>query len=180
MLLPDHEIRTLCKERALVFPFYEKNVQPASIDVTLGTEFRIFEPHDDRCIDLADPVDITKRVIAGESGFVLHPGEFALGVTEEVVTMPDDLVARIEGKSSLGRLGLIVHATAGFIDPGFKGRITLEMTNLMRLPLVLRPGQLIGQISFHVMTAPVQKRYDGRYQNSMTVDASRYGQTVRR
>lgn len=172
MILPDLRIRALAEE-GMITPFKPENIQPASIDVTLSDHFRIFEPHDEGFIDLEAPIDITKFVQSDR--FVLHPGEFALGVTEEVVNMPDDLVARIEGKSSLGRLGLIVHATAGFIDPGFKGAVTLEMTNLMRLPLVLRPGKLIAQLSFHVMSAPASNPYNGRYQGDMTVGASRYG-----
>ena len=179
MILPDHEIYDRCvRVRApaepLVTPYRAQNLQPASIDVTLADEFRVFVPHGEGLIDLNNPVDLTRKVETDR--FVLHPGEFVLGVTEEMVNMPDDLVARIEGKSSLGRLGLIVHATAGFIDPGFRGCVTLEMTNLMRLPLVLRPGKLIAQISFHQMSSAAKQPYAGRYQGDMGVGESRYGQ----
>lgn len=174
MILPDYMLRSLGEKNRLIEPFRPQNVQPASIDVTLSDEFRVFEPHDEGFIDLEDPIDITKFVRSNR--FVLHPGEFVLAVTQERVRMPPNLVARVEGKSSLGRLGLIVHATAGFIDPGFQGRITLEMTNLMRLPLVLRPGKLIAQLSFHQMTGPADEPYKGRYQGDDTVSPSRFGQ----
>ena len=175
MILNDEDIRSRC-EQGMVAPYRPANVQPASIDVSLGTEFKVFVPHAEGVVDLRAPVDITKHVkIPEDNCFVLHPGEFVLGVTEEAISMPDDLVGRVEGKSSLGRLGLIVHATAGFIDPGFRGPITLEMTNLMRLPLVLRPGKLIAQISFYLLTRPAEKPYNGRYQNAKTVESSRYG-----
>jgi dCTP deaminase len=174
MIVPDHMLHQLCQDEDLVKPYEPTYVQPASIDVRLADHFRVFEPHDEGYIDLAEPVDITKFV--QRDRFVLHPGEFVLGVTEEVVQMPLDLVARIEGKSSLGRLGLIVHATAGFIDPGFTGRITLEMTNLLRMPIVLRPGKLIAQLSFHMVAGGgAEVPYQGRYQGDMTAEASRYG-----
>lgn len=179
MLLPDSKIAHLCMTRGLVRPFEPENVQPASIDVRLGNHFKVFVPHGETVIDLNDPVDITKAVaISDQEHFVLHPGEFVLGVTRERVDMPNDLVGRVEGKSSLGRLGLIVHATAGYIDPGFSGRITLEMTNLLRVPILLRPRKLIAQISFSQLLHPAQKPYNGRYQGDLTVAASRYGQDL--
>lgn len=161
----------------LMQPFRKHNVQPASIDVTLGNMFRVFERDSTPFIDLDSPVDITKEVVIVPGGyFLLHPGEFVLGVTEERVCMPDDLVARIEGKSSVGRLGLMVHVTAGYIDPGFRGPITLEMTCLHPLPIKLRPGKLIAQLSFHEMCMPARKPYAGRYQDAKGVQSSRYGQ----
>lgn len=176
MLLPDHQLHKRCAE-GLVDPYIINNVQPASIDVRLGNYFKVFVPHAEKAIDLDDPVDITKMVHVGDDEiFVLHPGEFALGVTMERINMPNDLVGRIEGKSSVGRLGLIVHATAGFIDPGFSGRVTLEMANLLPIPLVLRPGKLIAQISFQMMLAAVAQPYNGRYQGDDTVASSRYGE----
>lgn len=177
MILSDTQIRNRCI-KGLIDPYRSENVQPASIDVTLGTRFRVFDASEIVAIDLSDPVDITRMIECSEpaSSMIIHPGEFVLGHTEEKVKMPHDLVARIEGKSSLGRLGLIVHATAGFIDPGFEGRITLEMTNLLRVPIILRPGKLIGQLSFHLMSQPAAKPYAGRYQGDADVSASRYGQ----
>lgn len=178
MILPDFKIAERCLMAGLVSPYIRENVQPASIDLCLGNEFRVFHNHDIEHVDLDNiPDDMTELVRVGdEEHFILHPGEFVLGVTYEQVWMPDDLVGRVEGKSSLGRLGLIVHATAGFIDPGFHGRVTLEMTNLLRIPIKMRPGRLICQISFHQMSAPAQKPYSGRYQGDMSVAPSRYGQ----
>lgn len=186
-ILPDHYIRELCNpprrvptdegpnREPLITPFNEDQLQPASYDVRLSNEFIVIEPHDERYIDLNDPKITTKKVYAGKNGFVLHPGEFALGATYETISVPDNIVARIEGKSSLGRMGLIVHATAGFIDPGFHGRITLEMTNLLRVPIVLRPGKRIGHFSFQYTDSSVQKPYQGRYQGDTGVAPSRYG-----
>lgn len=179
MILADHEIRELCESSGLVAPYLPENVQPASIDVRLGNEFRVFERDSTTHIDMADPADITKLVkIADDDYFLLHPGEFVLGSTVERVCMPTDLVSRIEGKSSVGRLGLMVHVTAGYIDPGFVGNVTLEMTCLHPLPIMLRPGRLIAQISFHSMASPAEKPYKGRYQNDTGPAASRYGQPV--
>lgn len=180
-VLPDYYIKELCEtpdrgNEPLVQPFDENQLQPASYDVRLGDEFIVFEPHDETHVDLEDPQVTTKRVKAhGPNGFVLHPGEFVLGHTDEIICLPDNIVARIEGKSSVGRLGLIVHATAGYIDPGFKGRITLEMTNLLRTPICLRPGRLIGQFSFQYLAAAALKPYNGRYQGDTSVTESRYG-----
>lgn len=177
MILPDYELHSLCAHKALVHPYILNNVQPASIDLRLGDEFRVFHNHEHKFVDLDSiPDDLTELVtIADDGHFTLHPGEFVLGVTAEIVRMPNDIVGRVEGKSSLGRLGLIVHATAGFIDPGFHGRITLEMTNLLRIPIVMRPGRLIAQISFQHMSGPADNPYNGRYQGDLSVSASRYG-----
>lgn len=197
MILPDFAIEKLCqpttkvpvdndlllsnppqrrtKEIAqvpMVDPYRPEQLQPASYDVRLHDRFMISEPHDEGYIDLDDPKDITKYV--QRDRFVLHPGEFVLGVTEEVVHMPDNVVARIEGKSSIGRLGLAIHVTAGFIDPGFNGRVTLEMVNLNKLPIILRAGKLVAQLSFQYMSDPARKPYEGRYQGDMDVTASRY------
>lgn len=199
-VLPDHEIERLCQEererftgrhigmmpimekveghRPLIEPFNPEQLSPASYDVRLGNDFKVFQRDDTESIDLKDPVDITKDVHIPDNGFfLLHPGEFILGVTKEVVNMPDDLVSRIEGKSSVGRLGLMVHVTAGYIDPGFVGAITLEMTGLHPLPIKLRPGKLIAQLSFHQMTSPAREPYKGRYQGDRTVASSRYGES---
>jgi dCTP deaminase len=158
----------------LINPYREELVQPASIDLLLGEYFRVMEPHDEICIDLNDPVDITTMVHRPDK-FVIHPGEFVLGVTDEIVNIPDDMVARVEGKSSLGRLGLLVHVTAGFVDPGFNGAITLEFCNLAPIPIILRPGKAICQLSFSWLNAPAHNPYNGKYQGARSVQASRYG-----
>jgi dCTP deaminase len=136
-------------------------VQPASVDLKLGTSFRVFHNHRLPAIDLADPpTGVTEHVkIEDTASFVIHPGEFVLGSTVEWVQLPDDIVARIEGKSSLGRLGLIVHATAGFVDPGFSGTLTLEITNLTRVPIVLWPGKPIAQLSFMALDKAAERPY---------------------
>lgn len=162
----------------MIQPYNPDQLEPASYDVQLGNDFRIFQRDDTPFIDLADPHDITKHVHIPDDGyFLMHPGEFVLGVTRERVNMPNDLVARIEGKSSVGRLGLMIHVTAGYIDPGFSGCVTLEMYCLHPLPVKLRPGKLIAQLSFHQMLRPANKPYSGRYQGDTTVTASRYAQS---
>jgi dCTP deaminase len=172
--LPDHEIHALGPD--LLDPFYPECVEPASIDLHLSDEFLVPNISSIRCVDLANPVSFMERVVIdAEKGFVLHAGEFILGVTEEIVRLPDNVVGKIEGKSSLGRLGLMVHVTAGFIDPGFNGPVTLEMKNLLQVPIVLRPGKKICQIAFAYLTSAAQTPYNGRYQHSKGVVASRYG-----
>ncbi len=161
-VLSDGTIRRLIEDgRIRVDPWDPGMLQPASIDLRLGPSFRVFHNFRVAAIDLADPpTNLTEHVelTAGES-FVIHPGEFCLGRTEEWVELPDDIVARIEGKSSLGRLGLIVHATAGFVDPGFQGTLTLEITNLTRVPIILWPGKPIAQLSFMTLDQPAQRPY---------------------
>jgi dCTP deaminase len=161
-VLSDGTIRRLVAEgRVLIDPWDETMVQPASVDLRLGTSFRVFHNHRITAIDLADPPrNLTELVEVDEDeSFVIHPGEFVLGRTQEHVELPDDIVARIEGKSSLGRLGLIVHATAGFVDPGFKGTLTLEITNLTRVPIILWPGKPIAQLSFMALDQPAERPY---------------------
>jgi dCTP deaminase len=161
-VLSDGTIRRLVQEgRIGIDPWDPGMVQPASVDLRLGRSFRVFHNHKLSAIDLAEPPQgVTERLEVGEDqSFVIHPGEFVLGSTTEWVELPDDLVARIEGKSSLGRLGLIVHATAGFVDPGFKGTLTLEITNLTRVPIVLWPGKPIAQLSFMALDRPAERPY---------------------
>jgi dCTP deaminase len=161
-VLSDGTIRRLVAEGHVhIDPWDETMVQPASIDLRLGTSFRVFHNHRITAIDLADPPrNLTELVeVEDDESFVIHPGEFVLGRTQEHVELPDDIVARIEGKSSLGRLGLIVHATAGFVDPGFKGTLTLEITNLTRVPIILWPGKPIAQLSFMALDRPAQRPY---------------------
>jgi dCTP deaminase len=161
-VLSDGTIRRLVAEgRVVIEPWDETMVQPASVDLRLGPSFRVFHNHRITAIDLADPPrNLTEHVEVDEDeSFVIHPGEFVLGRTQEHVELPDDIVARIEGKSSLGRLGLIVHATAGFVDPGFKGTLTLEITNLTRVPIILWPGKPIAQLSFMALDQPAERPY---------------------
>jgi dCTP deaminase len=161
-VLSDGTIRRLIAEgHVLIDPWDDAMVQPASVDLRLGTSFRVFHNHRITAIDLADPPrNLTELVeVQDDESFVIHPGEFVLGRTQEHVELPDDIVARIEGKSSLGRLGLIVHATAGFVDPGFKGTLTLEITNLTRVPIILWPGKPIAQLSFMALDQPAERPY---------------------
>jgi dCTP deaminase len=179
-VLSDGTIRRLAEEgRIVIEPWEPELVQPASVDLRLGDSFRVFHNHRTAAIDLRDPpTNLTEEVITSDV-FVIHPGEFVLGVTREYVELPDDIVARIEGKSSLGRLGLIVHATAGFVDPGFKGTLTLEITNLTRVPIKLYPGLLIAQLSFMALDAPAERPYGSsalgsHYQGQTAATESRY------
>jgi dCTP deaminase len=156
-------------------------VQPASVDLRLGTSFRVFHNHRLPAIDLAEPpTGVTEHVqIEDTASFVIHPGEFVLGSTVEWVELPDDIVARIEGKSSLGRLGLIVHATAGFVDPGFSGTLTLEITNLTRVPIILWPGKPIAQLSFMALDRAAERPYGhpelgSHYHGQLEATESRY------
>jgi dCTP deaminase len=161
-VLSDGTIRRLVDEQRIrIEPWDPAMVQPASVDLKLGTSFRVFHNHRAPAIDLRDPpAGLTEHVqIEGDASFVIHPGEFVLGTTVEWVELPDDVVARIEGKSSLGRLGLIVHATAGFVDPGFRGTLTLEITNLTRVPIVLWPGKPIAQLSFMALDQAAERPY---------------------
>jgi dCTP deaminase len=161
-VLSDGTIRRLVEEeRIKIRPWDASMLQPASVDLKLGTSFRVFHNHRLPAIDLAQPPSgLTEHVqIEDSSNFVIHPGEFVLGTTVEWVELPDDIVARIEGKSSLGRLGLIVHATAGFVDPGFSGTLTLEITNLTRVPIILWPGKPIAQLSFMTLDQPAERPY---------------------
>jgi dCTP deaminase len=174
--LPDRDLMELGP--SLVAPFDPECVGPASIDLHLAEEFAVPDMHSKlTCVDLDKPTNIMLPVIKVDEGhgFVLHPGEFVLGVTKEVVSLPSNIVGRIEGKSSLGRLGLMVHVTAGFIDPGFRGSLTLQMTNVMRVPIVLRPGKRVCQVVFAYLASPAMNPYGGNYQDSETAVASRYG-----
>ena len=181
-VLSDGTIRRLVEEgRIVVDPWDPLMVQPASIDLKLGSSFRVFHNHRIQVIDLADPpTGLTEHVeIGDEDPFVIHPGEFVLGRTLEYVEIPDDVVARIEGKSSLGRLGLIVHATAGFVDPGFTGTLTLEITNFNSVPIVLRPGLPIAQLSFMTLDRAAERPYGhpdlgSHYHGQVEATESRY------
>jgi dCTP deaminase len=162
MLLSDRDIRAEAESgRIRLDPYDDEMVQPSSIDVRLDRYFRVFENHRYPHIDPAvEQPDLTRLVeTPGDEPFVLHPGEFVLASTYEVVTLPDDIAARLEGKSSLGRLGLLTHSTAGFIDPGFSGHVTLELSNVATLPITLWPGMKIGQLCFFRLSSPAEHPY---------------------
>jgi dCTP deaminase len=181
-VLSDGTIRELVEAgRIGIDPWDPALVQPASVDLRLGDSFRVFHNHRASAIDLRDPPSgLTEEVVLeGDESFVIHPGEFCLGRTLEWVELPDDIVARIEGKSSIGRLGLIVHATAGFCDPGWKGTLTLELNNLTRVPIKLYAGLLIAQLSFMGLDRPAQRPYGSpelgsHYQGQRAATESRY------
>lgn len=181
MLLSDRDIRAeIAAGRVGCEPFSESMIQPSSVDVRLDKFFRVFENHKYSVIDpsLEQP-DLTREVITeGDEPFILHPGEFVLASTYEVITLPDDIAGRLEGKSSLGRLGLLTHSTAGFIDPGFSGHITLELSNVANLPVKLFPGMKIGQLCLIKLSSPAEhpygsEKYGSRYQGQRGPTASR-------
>ena len=181
MLLSDRDIRAEVQaDRLRLQPWDPELVQPSSIDVRLDRYFRVFNNSQYTHIDPAVQQDELTSLVepAGDGPFVLHPGEFVLGSTLEIVTLADDLASRLEGKSSLGRLGLITHATAGFIDPGFSGHITLELSNVANLPIILWPGMKIGQLCVFRLSSPAEHpygsdRYGSRYQGQRGPTPSR-------
>ncbi len=181
MVLSDRTIKEqLAAGRIKISPFDPKDVQPASVDLHLARRVLVFMNNKDPYIDLRKPMaELTEPIdIPDERPFILHPGEFILGSTLEHIEIPDDIVARLEGKSSLGRIGLLIHSTAGYVDPGWKGHLTLELTNVSRLPVTLYFGMRIGQISFLNMTTPVDRPYGSkelgsRYQGQTDPTASR-------
>ncbi|MDX6261300.1 MAG: dCTP deaminase [Kribbellaceae bacterium] len=181
MLLSDRDILAeLDAKRVQLDPFDAAMVQPSSVDVRLDRFFRVFENHRYPHIDPAEEQpDLTRQVEPeGDEPFILHPGEFVLGSTYELVTLPDDVAARLEGKSSLGRLGLLTHSTAGFIDPGFSGHVTLELSNVATLPIKLWPGMKIGQLCFFRLSSPAEHpygsaKYGSRYQGQRGPTPSR-------
>lgn len=188
MLLSDRDIRAeIDAGRVRVEPFDAAMVQPSSIDVRLDRLFRVFENHRYAVIDPAiDQPDLTRLVEPDrDEPFVLHPGEFVLASTYEVVTLPDDVAGRLEGKSSLGRLGLLTHSTAGFIDPGFSGHVTLELSNVATLPITLWPGMKIGQLCLFRLSSPAEhpygaQQYGSRYQGQRGPTPSRSHQNFHR
>jgi dCTP deaminase len=162
MLLSDRDIAAEIKGgRVVVEPFEAKMIQPSSVDVRLDRFFRVFENHRYEVIDPSiEQSELTREVaVAPNEFFILHPGEFVLASTYEVITLPDDIAGRLEGKSSLGRLGLLTHSTAGFIDPGFSGHITLELSNVANLPVKLYPGMKIGQLCLIKLSSPAEHPY---------------------
>ncbi len=188
MLLSDRDIRAeLDAGRVRLDPYEPAMLQPSSVDVRLDRFFRLFDNHKYPVIDpSADQPELTRLVdVDGDEPFVLHPGEFVLGSTFESVTLPDDIAARLEGKSSLGRLGLLTHSTAGFIDPGFAGHVTLELSNVATLPILLWPGMKIGQMCFFRLSSAAEHPYGSsiygsRYQGQRGPTASRSFQNFHR
>lgn len=188
VLLSDRDIREeLRLGRVRLDPCALEMIQPSSIDVRLDKFFRLFDNHKYPYIDpAAEQPELTRSVEASAGDpFILHPGEFVLGSTFESVTLPDDVAARLEGKSSLGRLGLLTHSTAGFIDPGFSGHVTLELSNVATLPILLWPGMKIGQLCFFRLSSPAEYPYGtaesgSRYQHQRGPTASRSWQNFHR
>ncbi|MCR3746883.1 MULTISPECIES: dCTP deaminase [Lentzea] len=169
MLLSDQDLRKEVESGRLVLdPFDAEMLQPSSFDVRLDRFFRVFNNTKYTHIDPAQQQDELTSLVETPEGerFVLHPGEFVLGSTYEMVTLPDDLAGRLEGKSSLGRLGLLTHSTAGFIDPGFSGHITLELSNVANLPITLHPGMKIGQLCLFKLSSPAEHPYGSKQAGS--------------
>ena len=184
VILSDRSIReALASGRIEIDPLDESCIQPSSVDLTIDRYFRVFRNHTTPIIDVKENLEELTELVEirdePESRFMLHPGEFVLGSTAERIKLPTNLVGRLEGKSSLGRLGLLIHSTAGFIDAGWDGHVTLELSNIATLPITLYPGMKIGQISFMEMTTPADKPYGkgasgSKYQGQRGPTPSRY------
>ena len=182
MILSDRDIKKAIAAGAIgIEPFDGSDVQPSSVDLHVDRFFRTFHNARHPFIDVKLPMeDLTEVVeVKEEEAFILHPGEFVLGSTMEYVRLPHDLVARLEGKSSLGRLGLLIHSTAGYVDPGFEGHLTLELSNVANLPITIYPNMKIGQISFFQLTSPAENPYGSsavgsKYQGQRGPTPSRY------
>ena len=183
-VLADRDIRAeLESGRVRIDPYDPADLQPSSVDLHLDRSFRVFRNNRYAFIDPRTPQpDLTELLtVEDDEPFILHPGEFVLGQTTEWVELPDDLVARLEGRSSLGRIGLLIHSTAGYIDPGFRGTVTLELSNVANLPIALYHGMRIGQISFFEMSSAVERPYGSpelrsRYQGQKEPTASAFHQ----
>ena len=187
MVLSDRTIARLLGEgRIEIEPYDDSLLQPSSVDVRVDRYFRVFRNNLYPFIDVKEAQeDLTELVEVGDEPFILHPGEFVLGSTLERVRLPNDLVARLEGKSSLGRLGLLIHSTAGFIDPGWDGHVTLELSNVANLPITIYQGMKIGQISFVQLTEPAETPYGSgeigsKYQGQRGPTPSRYWQNFQK
>ena len=187
VILSDRSLReAIAAGRLVVDPLDDDAIQPSSIDVRLDNHFRVFYTARHPYIDVKQPMeDLTELVeVKPDDAFILHPGEFVLGSTLEQVGIPPDLAARLEGKSSLGRLGLMTHSTAGFLDPGFTGHVTLELSNVANLPITLYPGMRIGQIAVFQLTTAAERPYGSRgvgskYQGQRGPTPSRYWENFR-
>ncbi len=187
MILSDRSIReALDAGRIVIEPLGDGCIQPSSVDLHVDRYFRVFRNHSQPVIDVKEDQEELAELIEvrEDDALILHPGEFVLGATAERIGLPDDLVGRLEGKSSLGRLGLLIHSTAGFVDPGFDGYLTLELSNVANLPITVYPGMKIGQISFLRMTTAADRPYGSsslgsKYQNQRGPTPSRYFENFR-
>jgi len=179
MILSDKDILQRVKRGDLkIEPFDESFVQPSTVDLHLSEELRVFDNWEIGVIDVKEKCDVSRVIKISSDGFIIHPGEFLLGSTVEKITLPDDLAGKLEGRSSLGRLGLVIHATAGYVDPGFSGWLTFELSNLSRLPIKIYPQMKIAQICFFQMSSPVlhpygSKELGSKYQGQKGPTASR-------
>lgn len=180
MILPDHEIRKYIEEGKISIEPLEnpkEQIQPACVDLRLGSEFRVFKYTKEAFIDSRNPKEYTEAVHSNGEPFVLHPKEFILGITHEKIKVPGDLAAYIDGRSSLGRIGITAHITSGWIDPGFKGRLVLEISNLGKMPVTLYPGMRICKLFFFKLNSPSEVPYNMRenakYMNQETVCQSK-------
>ena len=186
MILSDRDIKAAIEEGRVQITSEHpsdilEHIHASSMDLRLGSTFKLYEHSKFAVLDPKQPETFAKgmRTVIVEDGepFIVQPGEFVLGVTQEKITVPDDLVARVEGRSSLGRLGIIIHSTAGFVDPGFEGTITLEISNLNRLPVALYPGMRVCQVAFEQMSSPAEQPYDkkpfSKYQGQVLPEESR-------
>ena len=179
MILSDKDIKAYLKSKKLVIEdFDEKNIQAGWVDLTLGNEFRLFKTTSQPYIDVANPENHTESINVDDGKqFILHPGEFVLAQTDEKISIPADLAAYVDGRSSLGRLGLVVHVTSGFVDPGFNGKLVLEMTNVGKIPLAIYPKMRICKLVFFKLSSeaemPYDKRKNAKYRNQENVDASK-------
>ena len=187
MILSDRDIKAAVESgRIVIDPYVAEHVQPSSVDLRVDRVFRVFENHRYPLIDpkTYQPDLTNEMVVPPDSRFILHPGEFVLGSTYERLRLADDVVARLEGKSSLGRIGLLIHSTAGFVDPGFDGYLTLELANVANLPIAIYPKMLIGQVSFLDLSSPAENPYGSltagsKYQGQRGPTASRIHENFR-
>ena len=180
MILPDHEIRKYLAEGKIVIePLSDPDVQiqAACVDLRLGKEFKVFKYTQEAFIDSKNPKEYTEDIILeNESHLILHPKEFVLGITKEKIRMPDDLVGYVDGRSSLGRLGITAHITSAWVDPGFEGRLVLEVANLGKMPVTIYPDMRVAKLLFFKLTSPAEKPYnmrDSKYKNQTTVTESK-------
>ena len=180
-MLSDRDIHEFLESGDIkISPLNKDLIQPSSVDVTLGNQFRVLDKQKSSIVDSTQPkADLTNLIAVEPNGqFLLHPGEFVLGTTIETVTLGSQIASKLEGKSSLGRLGLMIHATAGFIDPGFRGQITLELSNVSRIPIIIKPGMRIGQLAFFELRSPCLQPYgtgnlNSKYQDQVGPTESR-------
>jgi len=183
MIIPDHKIKKLLKEGKIkIEPLKEEQIKSACVDLSLGSEFRTFRHISEPYIDSKTPKNYTNIVVMDDDRFILHPGEFVLGITEEKISLPSDITAYVDGKSSLGRIGITAHITSGFIDPGFEGKLVLEITNLGKMPVVLYSGMKICKILFFNMSSasetPYNKRKDSKYHGQMNIGQSKIHEDI--